>query len=95
MSRCFNSSYIPIKRRKTVFVSILYQIRKVILLDERTLTGFVGPHAQLLHKLRNHQESLPALTFLWLEDIAKDVIPHIEDVFPPNIQQITDNIRRS
>lgn len=46
------------------------------------LTLFLLPHLQLLRELGQDEEGLPALTLLGLENVAVDVVPHIEDVLP-------------
>lgn len=57
------------------------------------LTALVSPHMQLLSQLRNHQKCSPALTFLWLEDVSKDVVTDIQNVLPLCSQQITHYVR--
>lgn len=61
-------------------------------LDPRLLTLLLLPHLQLFGELRDHQERLPALTLLGFEDVAEDVVAHVEDVLPPDVQQVADDI---
>lgn len=56
------------------------------------LTSLLCPHLQLLGQLRHHQKGLPTLPLLGLQDIPKDVVPHIKDVLPLHIQQVTYNV---
>lgn len=45
------------------------------------LTALVCPHMQLLGQLRYDQESPPALALLWFENVTKNVVSDVEDVF--------------
>lgn len=56
------------------------------------LTALVGPHVQLLGQLGDNQERPPALTFLGLEDVSKDVVPDVDDVLPLGSQQVAHNV---
>lgn len=47
---------------------------------------------QLLRQLRNHQESPPALTLLRFENVTKDVVPNVDDVFSFSSKQVTHNV---
>lgn len=53
------------------------------------LTALVGPHVKLLGQLGYNQERPPALTFLRLEDVSKDMIPDVDYVLPLGSQQVT------
>ena len=57
------------------------------------LTSLVLPHLQLVNELGDHQEGLPALTFLRLQDVPEDVVSHIEDVLALHVQQVNDDVR--
>lgn len=57
------------------------------------LTALVGPYMKLLGQLRYNQECSPALTFLGLEDITKNMIPNVNDILPLCPQQVTHNVR--
>lgn len=50
------------------------------------------PHLQLFGELRYNQKGLPALALLRLQDVAKDVISHIEDVLTYDAQEIANNV---
>ncbi|TNN71337.1 hypothetical protein EYF80_018415 [Liparis tanakae] len=68
------------------------------LAGEQRLSGAAAQqaaHLALLDELRYDEESLPALTLLGFEDVSKDVVPDVEDVFPSDVQQVTDDVRRS
>ena len=56
------------------------------------LTAFVGPHVQLLCQLRYNQERPPALAFLGLEDVSKDVVANVHYVLPLGPQQVAHNV---
>jgi len=56
------------------------------------LTLLLVPHSQLLVELRYDEERLPALTLLGFEDVSKDVVADVEDVFPSDVQQVTDDV---
>lgn len=58
----------------------------------RLLTFLLLPHFQLFGELRDHQEGLPALTLLRFEDVAEDVVSNVEDVLPPDVQQVADDV---
>ena len=57
------------------------------------LTSLVLPHLQLVNELGDHQEGLPALTFLRLQDVPEDVVPDVHDVLPLGPQQVTHHVR--
>ncbi len=57
-----------------------------------SLTALVSPHVQLLGQLRYNQERPPALTFLGLEDVSKDMVPDVDYVLPLGPQQVTHNV---
>ena len=57
------------------------------------LTSLVLPHLQLVSELRDHQEGLPALTLLRLQDVPEDVVSHVEDVLALHVQQVNDDVR--
>lgn len=59
------------------------------------LTFLFLPHLEFLSELRYNQKRLPSLTLLRLEDVAKDVVANVEDILPFDIQQFTDDVRRS
>ena len=63
-------------------------------LNVRALTTLVGPHVELLSQLRDDQEGPPALPLLGLQDVSKDVVPDVHNVFPLGPQQVTHNVRR-
>lgn len=61
----------------------------------QVLTLLLLPQLHLLRELWYDQESLPALTLLGFENVSKDVVANIENVFTFDLQQITDDVRRS
>lgn len=56
------------------------------------LTAFVRPHVQLLCQLRYNQECPPALTFLGLEDVSKNMVTDVHYVLPLGPQQVAHNV---
>lgn len=60
---------------------------------ELVLTFLLLPQLQLLGEFWYDQKRFPALAFLRLEDVAKDVVSNIEDVLTFDIQQITNDVR--
>lgn len=56
------------------------------------LTALVCPHMQLLGQLGYHQECPPTLTFFGLENVSKDVVPDVHNVFALGSQQIAHNV---
>lgn len=57
------------------------------------LTFLFHPDMKLFDEVGHHQESLPALPFLGLEDVCEDVVSHVQDLFAPHVQQVTHNVR--
>lgn len=57
------------------------------------LTLLLLPHLQFLGELGHDEEGPPALALLGLEDVAIDVVPHVEDVLPFHVQQVAHNVR--
>lgn len=59
------------------------------------LTTFVRPDVQLLRQLGDHQEGPPALALLGFEDVSKDMVSDVQDIFPFGTQQVADCVRRA
>lgn len=57
-----------------------------------SLTALVSPDVQLLGQLWYNQEGPPALSFLGLEDVSKDVVSDVNYVLPFGPQQVTHNV---
>lgn len=58
-----------------------------------SLTALVGPHMQLLGQLRYDQECPPTLTLLGFENITKNMVSNVDNVFSLCPQQVTHNVR--
>lgn len=56
---------------------------------------FLGPDRQLLSQLGNTQECAPAPCLLRLEDVAKDVVTHVQHLMAIGPHDVGEDIHRA
>ena len=54
--------------------------------------SFVMPDGQLLRKLRNDQERAPSSLLLRLDDVAEDVVSHVQNVFASRSDELGKDV---
>jgi len=76
-----------------VLVSLAkHDIQALELRKEGTL---VSPDVELLNQFRNDQERTPSTDLLGLENVPKDVVTNVENIFSLSPNQLRENITRT
>jgi hypothetical protein len=57
--------------------------------------ALVGPDVQLAHQFWHYQEGPPSADLLALEDVAEDVVAHVEDVLALGADQLREDVART